>query len=684
MAETQLFDAIERLRYENSQYHTANFFEQEKQTKNTETLNKTVGEFLAEFKGARADSRLDAEEARRDASGGGQPPAADTRPRPDSPNSPDFELKGILATLAGIAAGFAGFVTGIAIGVAKIYGSILKTVAKALKLDVAFKLIKDIGRLLNTKLLNVVNSVKGFIRAATLAFAINFPRITNAILDFGSRIGKIGSSFTDTTGKAVKTLTTSFQNLKNAFLAGTNGIQGLSRSASGTFRQLNVIEKFFRAWGRTTGKISDGAKAIGKLMDTKLLTPFKNLMNGIRGVGQSTSVLGKSLKVLFTGFKTIGRFIAFPLTIIMGIIDGFKGLMAGAERQEGMFNKLLGGAIGAITGVLKGVIAMPLDLLKDGISWIAGKLGFENFSKMLDSFSFSEMFQFVGDNLADNFVRFFSEIGEVLSKSFNSIMEPFKDGFSFGALLEFIITLPSKISAGIIGLAFEAFEALFRLFGMNDAAKDLEEFSVTDKLNGLINYIFDLPGKLLDGILSLFEGFSIYDALSAMGDFVTAVENQMRKLILSILPDPDSLLAKVIPDGLYEWAGTPVSEPKMVADASNQKMDNRVEPVEDGSKYADGTERRKPRSEMTAYERKMDRMDRTEERLSRANSTPQTSRGQELSDKSKENALSSCVSVNVVNAPTSQSVTNNSQSTAAIMDKNMPTVDYNDRTWAFG
>ena len=207
---------------------------------------------------------------------------------------------------------------------------------------------------------------------------------------------------------------------------------------------------------------------------------------------------------------------------------------------------------------------------------------------------------------------------------------------------------------------------------------------MTDKLNGLINYIFDLPGKLLDWILSLFEGFSIYDALSAMVDFVTAIENQMRKLILSILPDPDSLLAKVIPDGLYEWAGTPVPEPKMVADASNQKMDNRVEPVEDGSKYADGTERRKPRSEMTAYERKMDRMDRTEERLSRANSTPQTSRGQELSDKSKENALSSGVSVNVVNAPTSQSVTNNSQSTAAIMDKNMPTVDYNDRTWAFG
>ena len=33
---------------------------------------------------------------------------------------------------------------------------------------------------------------------------------------------------------------------------------------------------------------------------------------------------------------------------------------------------------------------MPLDLLKDGISWIAGKLGFEGFAEILDGFSSSK------------------------------------------------------------------------------------------------------------------------------------------------------------------------------------------------------------------------------------------------------------------------------------------------------
>ena len=42
---------------------------------------------------------------------------------------------------------------------------------------------------------------------------------------------------------------------------------------------------------------------------------------------------------------------------------------------------------------------MPLDLLKDGISWIAEKLGFENFSGMLDSFSFKDLFSNMVDKV---------------------------------------------------------------------------------------------------------------------------------------------------------------------------------------------------------------------------------------------------------------------------------------------
>ena len=51
-----------------------------------------------------------------------------------------------------------------------------------------------------------------------------------------------------------------------------------------------------------------------------------------------------------------------------------------------------GGIFGGLKGAINGLIMMPLDLLKDGISWISEKLGFENFSGMLDSFSFKDLF----------------------------------------------------------------------------------------------------------------------------------------------------------------------------------------------------------------------------------------------------------------------------------------------------
>ena len=53
--------------------------------------------------------------------------------------------------------------------------------------------------------------------------------------------------------------------------------------------------------------------------------------------------------------------------------------------------KVIMGIAGGISGLLEGIIGMPLDLLKSAISWIAGKFGFEEAEKMLDSFKFTDL-----------------------------------------------------------------------------------------------------------------------------------------------------------------------------------------------------------------------------------------------------------------------------------------------------
>jgi hypothetical protein len=50
-----------------------------------------------------------------------------------------------------------------------------------------------------------------------------------------------------------------------------------------------------------------------------------------------------------------------------------------------------------LTGYFTLMVMKPLDLLKDLVSWAADLFGFENASKWLDSFSFSEMFMAVVD-----------------------------------------------------------------------------------------------------------------------------------------------------------------------------------------------------------------------------------------------------------------------------------------------
>lgn len=143
----------------------------------------------------------------------------------------------------------------------------------------------------------------------------------------------------------------------------------------------------------------------------KLLKPFKAMGDFFKNVGAKISTLfgksgtfGKVFGIISKGFAPIAKFAAgfgsvlgklfLPITIIMGIVDTVTGFMDGFETGG-----LLGGVMGAIKGLFNGLIMKPLDLLKDGVSWIASKLGFENFSEMLDSFSFEEVFSGLVDGL---------------------------------------------------------------------------------------------------------------------------------------------------------------------------------------------------------------------------------------------------------------------------------------------
>jgi hypothetical protein len=133
-----------------------------------------------------------------------------------------------------------------------------------------------------------------------------------------------------------------------------------------------------------------------------MVRPFKVFKEFFKFFSAKFGPIGKVLGKLF-----------LPVTIIMGIFDGIKGAISGAEEESGTAGKFVGGLMGAISGILVGLVGMPLDLLKDLVSWIAGKMGMDGASEFLDSFSFSAIIGGVFDVVKDFFmaiVDFFTDL----------------------------------------------------------------------------------------------------------------------------------------------------------------------------------------------------------------------------------------------------------------------------------
>ena len=173
----------------------------------------------------------------------------------------------------------------------------------------------------------------------------------------------------------------------------------------------NILFKIFtpaiRGLNKAGKAIAPGSKIVSKLGSNivrffSALQPVQKAFTVLRSIGGTFFKIG----------KVFGRF----FYVVSGIWGAITGFMKGLKRYEdgNLFEKLLGGIAGAFTGIVNILITSLLDLVKDGISWVARKLGFENFSNFLDSFSFEEMFTNLVNRITDTIVNTFRTIGDLI------------------------------------------------------------------------------------------------------------------------------------------------------------------------------------------------------------------------------------------------------------------------------
>lgn len=374
----------------------------------------------------------------------------------------DSVTEGAFASLLSIPTILLGLTAGLVVGITQSFVTIVKVLGKSI-LKAVVPIVKSVLGLWKTlfggvfKLLNKIPFVKrvadvisGFFKSFKAGFVVN---------------PNIGKSISAT----VKIFTT---NMKSAFSAGFNGLKSF-RKVTGQFGKLG----FFGKLGKILGTLAKPFKAIGNVVKSikdyvlapmkgvgAVLAPLKSMMPSggsskllkpaMEAIKRVMSIMRSVGKAAFMFGRVLGR-LFLPITVLMSVFDTFKGALSGFDKykDKGFLEGIIGGLFGGISGLLTGLIGMPLDLLKDGISWIASKLGFENFSEQLDSFSFSDMIGNLFTSITDTIVGFIGSIKDSIADiGFGGMLANM--GIELMKIFKKIATFPLAVAAGAVsGLA---------------------------------------------------------------------------------------------------------------------------------------------------------------------------------------------------------------------------------------
>ena len=159
-----------------------------------------------------------------------------------------------------------------------------------------------------------------------------------------------------------------------------------------TFNFTSITEsKPIKFISESVGKFTRGIRSIG----LRLKDFFSSVINATKSVAGLTAeggVIGKIMGFARGFGATLGK-LFLPITIVIGAFDLITGFIDGWKESDGdsIVSKFIDGVGGALGKLIGNLIGIPMDLLKDAVAWIIGKMGFKDAEATLKSFSFADM-----------------------------------------------------------------------------------------------------------------------------------------------------------------------------------------------------------------------------------------------------------------------------------------------------
>lgn len=369
-----------------------------------------------------------------------------------------------------------GTITGIIKGLVDSYKFLFKSVLTPLGKSVGrFYLTlgksiasigKAFGRLtgLDKVIANAVKSIRAFFPAGGggSSFVGTLKRLFDATKGiFNAKIIPVAAALTSrfmSLFKAIGTLSSILAGMMTGTVIGKmralNAINVSKLAANfgkfgGSFKAFfGPLDGFFKLFDKSTaglaGRLNNAGKSVNAVSKAgrNIGTTLQTFAKSFRPLKSAFEVL-KTVSGAFQGLgRVLGRFF-LPITVIMSVWDGIKGSMAAVEQMgdASMMTKIFAGLVGAVGGILKGLIVLPIEFLKKGVAWIVSWFGEpgEKLAEMLRSFDLVEMFQ----NIVDNMI---TAIGDLAKLDFKDIIKNVT--LSLLKIAKKVVMFPVAVAAG--------------------------------------------------------------------------------------------------------------------------------------------------------------------------------------------------------------------------------------------
>ena len=316
--------------------------------------------------------------------------------------------------------------------------------------------------------------------------------------------------------------------------------------------------------GEVLGTLTDGLLGIGAWIgvdkikqffggkESKLVHKIKGMilsariwMSQFTGKGSFLGKLGsmfKSFMGLFSKIPGIGKIMGFikgaakflgrifvPVTVIMALWEAVSGFMDGFKSTEGnFFQKMMGGIGGALKSLLDFFVFGIAEMVQDAIIWLLELFGFDGAATAVGDFNLVGFIKEKVFAVIDWFMLIFQDPLAAMDQLWATITG------GAGALLDLIWNPLKK------GIAW-----VMRLFGWDDAAESVENFSLTGFISGVWT-------KVVNWVKSLFA-WGMEAGQTEDGEW-------------SIMTFINSVIAKVKGwvTGLFNWASEEDSEDSFI------------------------------------------------------------------------------------------------------------------------